>query len=150
MVIINKKQEILNPVRLTYEPIFEEDVMPLTEIMIRAFDHDSKIHLGEDKGGPDGYDNGEFIRKWSLNSPTESFKVLMNDILIGSVILWIKKDNENFLGNIFVDPTVQNRGIGLKIWREIESKYPKTKKWMTETPGFSKRNHHFYVNKCGF
>jgi hypothetical protein len=22
--------------------------------------------------------------------------------------------------------------------------------WRTETPGFSKRNHYFYVNKCGF
>ena len=25
-----------------------------------------------------------------------------------------------------------------------------TKIWRTETPGFSKRNHNFYVNKCGF
>ena len=23
-------------------------------------------------------------------------------------------------------------------------------KWKTETPGFSKRNHNFYINKCGF
>ncbi|GAA0071155.1 hypothetical protein UT300003_26790 [Clostridium sardiniense] len=36
------------------------------------------------------------------------------------------------------------------MWKYIESKYPNTKKWTTETPGFSKRNHNFYVNKCGF
>ena len=38
----------------------------------------------------------------------------------------------------------------LIIWNYIEQKYPQTKKWITDTPGFSYRNHHFYVNKCGF
>ena len=136
--------------KLIFKPIIEEDVDPLTEIMTRAFDDDTKRHTGDEKGGPDGYDNGEFIRKWALNSPSQSFKVLMGDKIIGSIILWINEDGKNFLGNIFIDPLVQNKGIGLKVWKYIESQYPNTKKWMTETPGFSKRNHNFYVNKCGF
>ncbi len=135
---------------LIFEPISQADVKSLTEIMTRAFDNDTKLHLDEEKGGPDGYDNGEFIIKWALNSPSQSFKVLMNGMLVGSVIVWINEDGKNFLGTIFVDPIVQNKGIGLKIWKYIESKYPSTKKWVTETPGFSKRNHNFYVNKCGF
>ena len=74
----------------------------------------------------------------------------MNGKLIGCVIVWINEDGKNFLGTIFIDPILQNKGMGLKIWRYIESKYSNTKKWVTETPGFSKRNHNFYVNKCGF
>ncbi|MBU3113074.1 GNAT family N-acetyltransferase [Clostridium lacusfryxellense] len=139
-----------NDEKLIFEPIVEEDIEPLTEIMTRAFDDDTKRHIGDEKGGPDGYDNGEFIKKWALNSPSQSFKVLMNDKLIGSVILWINEDRKNFLGNIFVDPSVQNKGIGLIIWNYIETKYPDTRRWITETPGYSKRNHNFYVNKCGF
>ena len=54
------------------------------------------------------------------------------------------------MGNVFVDPDLQNKGIGLMIWKYIEQKYPNTKIWRTDTPGFSTRNHYFYVNKCGF
>lgn len=139
-----------NNEKLTFEPIFEEDIEPLTEIMTRAFDDDTKRHIGDEKGGPDGYDNGEFIKKWALNSPSQSFKVLMNDKLIGCIILWINEDEKNFLGTIYLDTSVQNKGIGLRIWNYIETKYPNTRRWMTETPGYSKRNHNFYVNKCGF
>jgi N-acetylglutamate synthase-like GNAT family acetyltransferase len=58
--------------------------------------------------------------------------------------------HENYLGNIFVDPDLQDKGIGLIIWIYIEQKFPSTKIWKTDTPGFSSRNHYFYVNKCGF
>lgn len=135
---------------LLLEPLTEEEIMPMTEIMKRAFDHDTKIHLGEEKGGPEGYDNGDFLRKWAFNSPTEPFRVLLNGKLIGCVILWIRESGRNYLGMICIDPSVQGRGIGTKIWREVESRYPDTKVWMTDTPGFAKRNHHYYVNKLGF
>ena len=87
-----------NHEKLVFEPIVEADIEPLTEIMTRAFDDDTKRHLGDEKGGPDGYDNGEFIKKWALNSPTQSFKILMNDKLIGSVILWINEDEKKPFG----------------------------------------------------
>lgn len=135
---------------LLFEPLVKEDVKPLTEIMTRAFDYDSKIHLGKDKGGPEGYDNGEFLEKWAVNSTSQAFKIFMEGNLIGAVILWIGNDGTNFLGNIFIDPSVQNMGVGSRIWRKIEVMYPDTRKWATDTPGFSKRNHNFYVNKCGF
>jgi hypothetical protein len=31
--------------------------------MKRAFDKYTQIHLGEETDGPDGYNNGEFLRK---------------------------------------------------------------------------------------
>ena len=44
----------------------------------------------------------------------------------------------------------QSKGIGKKIWLELERLYPNTKVWETCTPYFEKRNIHFYVNVCGF
>lgn len=135
---------------IEFQPLTEDDIEQLTRIMARAFDHDTWIHLGEKKGGPDGYDDGRLLRKWGLNSPTESFKILLNGILIGGLILWIRKNGRNYLGTIFIDPPFQGRGIGTKVWKMVESSYPEARSWMTDTPGFAKRNHHFYVHKLGF
>lgn len=129
----------------------EKDVDELIPIMTRAFDKDAQIHLGEEKGGPEGYDNGDFIRKWGFDENSTSYKILLDNKTIGAVILWINEVcNENFLGDIFIDPSYQNTGIGQRVWKMIEEKYPNTKVWRTETPGFSRRNHYFYVTKCGF
>lgn len=135
---------------LTFDPITKDDIAPLTDIMKRSFDSDTKLHTNNEKGGPTGYDNGEFLKKWALESPSESYKILLDNKLIGSFIVFINQNNENYLCNIFIDPNIHNKGIGFKVWKYIESKYPSTKKWTTETPGYSKRNHNFYVNKCGF
>ncbi len=136
----------LNLVKLT-----ENDIDVLIPIMTDAFNKDAEIHLGKDvKFGPPGYDNGEFLRKWGLAEDSESYKIYYNDKIIGACILWINENKENFLGTIFIEPEYESKGIGTVVWKLIENKYPDTKKWSTETPGFSRRNHNFYVNKCGF
>ncbi len=136
---------------LLLEPLREENIDELTGVMTRAFDEDSRIHLGKDKGGPEGYDNGEFLRKWGLNRNSTAYSISMEGKRIGGLILWINpKTKVNSLGCIFVDTELQNRGIGRTIWEFVEKEYPDTKKWCTETPGFSRRNHNFYVNKLGF
>jgi predicted acetyltransferase len=137
--------------QLVFSPIIEEDIEVLTKIMTRSFDEDARIHLGEGhRDGPPGYDTGQFLRKWALNTSSEAYKITLNEELIGACIIFINEDGNNHLGNIFIDSTIQNKGIGRKIWGMIEDKYPDTKKWHTETPGSSKRNHNFYINKCGF
>jgi predicted acetyltransferase len=135
---------------LLLEEFCEQDIDLLTSIMKRAFDEDAKRHLNEDSGGPDGYDNGEFLRKFALHSDSQAYKISKNNKPIGAIIVWINKNNENFLGNMFIDPDYQDQGLGTIVWKFIESEYPDTVVWRTETPGFSKRNHNFYVNKCGF
>lgn len=135
---------------ITMVPFTEEDIPELTQIMKRSFDEDSMLHLGE-KGGPEGYDNGEFLRQWGLHKDSTQFKVLLGEKMIGSVILWINATTqEHFLGTIFLDVNQQNTGLGSRVWKMVEQMYPDTKVWRTETPGFSRRNHNFYVNKCGF
>ena len=134
---------------LSFRKFEENDVDLFTQMFKKAFDKDSQIHLGVN-GGPDGYENGDFLKKWYLHKDVTSYAIFKDDKPIGGIALWIMTNNENFLGNIFVDPDLQDEGKGLIIWRFIEQKYPETKIWRTETPGFSYRNHHFYVNKCGF
>ena len=135
---------------LQFEEFQETDVEVFTEIMKRAFNEDAKRHLNEETGGPPGYDTGEFLRKWALGQGSQSFKILRDSQPIGVFIVWINENHENFLGNMFIDPELQDRGIGTQVWKFIESEYPDTLIWRTETPGYSKRNHNFYVNKCGF
>lgn len=135
---------------IRFKKLYDTDIDNLTVIMERAFDYDTEIHLGKAKGGPEGYDDGSFLRKWALNERASSFCIYLEETLIGAVILWINNDNNNYLGNLFIDVKYESKGIGTKVWNEIEKMYPKTKIWYTDTPIFSHRNHNFYVNKCGF
>lgn len=128
----------------------EQDVEELTPMMKRAFDEDTRIHLGREAGGPPGYDDGSFLRHWGFQPGCTSFKIYEGERLIGAILLWIHSHHENFLGNIFLDPNVENKGIGTEVWKKVETMYPDTISWSTETPIFSRRNHHFYINKCGF
>ncbi|MBB6716077.1 GNAT family N-acetyltransferase [Clostridium gasigenes] len=136
---------------LKFELLEEKDIEILTPIMEKSFDEDARIHLNEPKGGPPGYDNGDFLRKYGLSKEATSYKISLERTAIGCVILWINNETKiNFLGNIFIDVSLQNKGLGKRVWRFIEEEYPDTIKWCTDTTGFSKRNHNFYVNKCGF
>ncbi len=136
---------------LVFEPLQEENIGELTTVMARAFDEDSRIHLGKEKGGPEGYDNGEFLRRWGLDKNATAYQISMEGKLMAGLILWINPETKvNSLGCIFVDTELQNKGVGRKIWEFVEKEYPDTKKWCTETSGFSRRNHNFYVNKLGF
>lgn len=79
------------------------------------------------------------------------YKAMIDDQLVGGVIVKINETTyHNVLELFFVDSSHHSHGVGLKIWKALETLYPDTKVWETETPEFSKRNIHFYVNKCGF
>ena len=136
---------------LRYEGIIEEDIGLLTEIMTRAFDEDTREGLGEDKGGPEGYDDGGFFHKW-LFPYTESkgYKIFKDEQVVGAYIVWILPGGDNNLGTLFIDPELQDQGIGSDTWAHIEASYPDTKSWNLGTPSWSKKNQYFYEKKCGF
>ena len=52
---------------LTFTPMRPADIAPLTPIMKRAFDEDTRLHLGRPAGGPTGYADGSFLRQWGLH-----------------------------------------------------------------------------------
>lgn len=135
---------------LEFRPFAEQDIEVLTPMMKRAFDYDTKIHTGMSEGGPPGYNNGDIFRQWYFHKDVKSYKVLKDGKPIGGLALFIYDNNINYLGNIFIDPDLQGQGIGSAIWSFAEHTYPGTVMWRTDTIWFSKRNHYFYVNKCGF
>lgn len=133
------------------ERFTETDIPELTAIMKRAFDRDTQIHLGEPEGGPEGYDDGSFLRKWGLEAGGRPLKILLDGRTIGGAIVFRDpKSGTYFLGTIFLDADMQEKGIGTRVWKMIEDACPDAAAWRLDTPGFSSRNHNFYVNKCGF
>ena len=135
---------------LVFEIMGEEDIPAMTPVMRRAFDDDARKHLGIEKGGPPGYDNGDFFREWLIPyQESVGYKILSGESLIAGIIVWILPEGHNILGTIFVDPAWQDQGIGQRVWAFIEETYPETLSWRLGTPSWAIKNHFFY-EKCGF
>lgn len=88
----------------------------------------------------------------SLNEKgSVAYKAILDGEFLGGAIVVIDEETQhNHLDFLYVKYGTQTKGIGYKIWSEIEQLHPNTKVWETCTPYFEKRNVHFYVNKCGF
>jgi GNAT superfamily N-acetyltransferase len=135
---------------ISFQLMADSDIPDLARVMKRAFDDDAQKHLGQESGGPPGYDNGDFFREWLLPyQESIGYKILRGGILIGGIIVWILPDGHNILGTIFVDPDYQDQGVGQRTWQYIERTYPETLSWRLGTPAWAIKNHHFY-KKCGF
>jgi GNAT superfamily N-acetyltransferase len=138
-------------VDLVFETITEEDILELTRAMTRAFDHDTLTNLGREKGGPAGYDNGEFFRKWLFSrDESRGYKILLEGRIVGGFIVGVLPSGNNMLGTIFVDPDHQKKGIGTRAWQFIEKTYPDARRWRLGTPSYAVGNQYFYERKCGF
>jgi len=136
---------------LRFEEIVEADLPELTAVMTRAFDDDAQKHLGKERGGPPGYDNGDFFRKWLLGyEESVGYKIIAGDSIIGGMIVWILEGGDNVLGTVFVDPAYQDRGVGTRAWQFVETRYPEARSWRLDTPNWATKNHYFYEKKCGF
>ena len=136
---------------LTFEEATEADIPALTAVMTRAFDDEAQRHLGQERGGPPGYDDGEFFRKWLFGyEESTGFKIVAQGQVIGGIIVWIFEHGENVLGTIFVDPAYQDRGVGTRTWEFIQATYPSARSWTLRTPAYAVKNHHVYEAKWGF
>lgn len=136
---------------LTFREIIEADIPELTVVLTRAFDDDSQKHLGQERGGPPGYDNGEHLRRQLIgHQETFGYKVIAQGKVVGGIIVHLSEHGENVLGTIFVDPVYQDRGVGTRTWEFVEATYPDAKSWRLRTPAYATKNHHFYEAKCGF
>lgn len=133
---------------LTYKTLEQRDISELTPIMKAAFDADTKMHTDLEEDGPNGYDNGELLKKLMYLENTESKVIYADGIIVGGYTI-IKDEDIYTLDMLFINPTCASKGIGTKVWKDIEKEYTEAKTWMLETPDYSKRNHHFY-EKCGF
>ncbi|MHA2406313.1 MAG: N-acetyltransferase family protein [Candidatus Hermodarchaeia archaeon] len=126
----------------------ETDIPAMTEVMTRSFNDDSQRFRGEPEGGPDGYNDGRFLRKWM--DPGYCFKIILGDRIIGAFIIFkdYPQKGSNVLGTIFLDPEYQNLGIGTYAMDYVHQTFP-AKHWRLDTPEWHTRNHHFY-EKLGY
>jgi len=129
-------------------PIRNEDSAELTRVMTRAFDDDAKRHLGEEKGGPDGYDDGSFIARWAFHKDARCYVARSGKSIAGAIIVF-PGAVKSVLGCIFVDPALQRKGIGEALWRHASALHP-SRGWKLETPCWALSNHAFYEGRLGF
>ncbi|OJE46389.1 acetyltransferase [Bacillus proteolyticus] len=129
------------------------DAEKLTEIMKRTFDEEAKRWLyGQNDVidyniQPPGYSSIEMM-KYSIEE-LDSYKVIMDEKIIGGIIVTISGKSYGRIDRIFVEPVYQGKGIGSYVIKLIEEEYPNIRIWDLETSSRQINNHHFY-KKMGY
>lgn len=129
------------------------DAEKLTEIMTRTFDEEVKRWLCVQGDvidyniQPPGYSSVEMM-KYSIEE-LDSFKVIVDEKIIGGIIVTISGKSYGRIDRIFVDPDYQGKGIGSHVIKSIEVEYPSIRIWDLETSSRQLNNHHFY-KKMGY
>ncbi len=84
-----------------------------------------------------------------------SYKIICNNEVVGNISIRDNHDNTYYLGCLCVISDYENRGIGQKGIKFIESEFPNATVWTLRTPADKERNHYFYkkmgytiINEC--
>ncbi|EJR04773.1 acetyltransferase [Bacillus cereus MC118] len=77
------------------------------------------------------------------------FKVIMDEEIVGGIIVTISGKSYGRIDRIFVDPKHQGIGIGAQVIDFIEEEFPSVRIWDLETSSRQINNHHFY-KKMGY
>jgi GNAT superfamily N-acetyltransferase len=112
----------------------------------RAFHSDIECGAPE-IGGPPGYDSPAWQRR--MMRMGDYYRIVAGGAVVGGLIVFRKAPREYELGRIFVDPDLQNRGIGAQAMAFLWRAYPLAKRWTLDTPAWNVRTRHFY-KKVGF
>lgn len=129
-------------------PVTEEDMAEFKRDMREAFQNGAAEEFTE----PDIEVLPEKDIDESLSKKGAfAYKAVEDGEMVGGTIVVIDTEKQhNHLDFLYVKCGAQSKGIGQKIWSEIEIMYPDTEVWETCTPYFEKRNIHFYINRLGF
>ncbi|KGP90620.1 acetyltransferase [Pontibacillus chungwhensis BH030062] len=125
-----------------------EDASCLTEVMKRSFDEEARKYLSEGKETidlniqPPGYTSVERMR-YSIEK-LHTYKVIVDGLIQGGVILTITGQTFGRVDRIFIAPLLQGQGIGSKVMRFIEEEYRRIHIWELETSSRQKGNLQFY------
>jgi GNAT superfamily N-acetyltransferase len=132
--------------RVSLVEAVEGDAERLAEISKRAFDSDVEAGASG-PGGPPGYDSPEAYAR--LMRYLESYLILLEDSVVGAMMVGSRGEEHRVFERIFVDPEHQNRGIGTRAFELLWELYPGVKLWTLGTPEWNVRTEHFY-EKLGF
>lgn len=136
------------PTTFELRPVEDSDLPSFKAYAQEAFQKGFEEHFGKSEQTilPERNIDASLSAKGAI-----AYKAVLDGEMVGGAIVNI--DNAtgvNHLDFLFVRHGTQGKGVGKKIWFEIEKFHPETKVWRTCTPYFERRNIHFYVNVCGF
>lgn len=124
-----------------------EDDAALADISRRAFETDVACGASG-PGGPPGYDLAEW-QAVMMRRATAYWKILLDEVLIGGVIVFTYPSGRNYLARIFLDPVYHRQGLGERAMAVLMAQYPNARSWQLETPPWNTRTRAFY-EKLGF
>ena len=128
---------------IKFEKATADDTNNLIEIQNKAFYSDFEKY-----GECPGYNRSYESMKSSIENAL-TFKILVDDIIVGDIIVSDRQNGAYHLDGLCVIPEYENRGLGQKALAFLDSYFTNAKHWSLETPVDKERNHYFY-KKCGF
>ena len=132
--------------KITLNQAGTEDAEKLAAISQRAFASDREAGA-RGSGGPPGYDSASFqLRAMKF---TDYYNILLDDTLVGGIIVSSRGKHQRILERIFIDPPFYNQGIASRAMELLWALYPNVQIWTLGTPEWNKRTQHFY-EKLGF
>jgi GNAT superfamily N-acetyltransferase len=128
---------------ISIESATVHDAAELTEIQARTFRDDNKWKPpGCSMEGPPGCDSVDWNAEWIEKTPY--YKILLDDQIVGGIIIFDMGEGRYELGRMYVDPELQNQGIGQQAVALMLELFPDAERCTLGTPGWAVRNHHFY------
>ncbi|TYS67518.1 GNAT family N-acetyltransferase [Sutcliffiella horikoshii] len=131
-----------------------DDAEQLTSMMKKTFDEEAlhwlgtvDSHIVDYNIQPPGYDS-VYTTRYMIEELTY-YKIMLEEQLVGGVILTITGKRFGRIDRIFIDPAYQGQGVGSEVIRLVEKAYPSVTTWDLETSPRQKGNLHFY-EKMGF
>ena len=127
------------------------DIPHLTRLMREAFDADVPADASVSPELLDCYHNDDLFHKWPPGClDAERYSVAIAGVLAGAAVIWHYPAATAVLGLLFVAPAHQQRGIGTRIWRDLEARYDEAARWLVSAPAWSGKTQRFYRQACGF
>ena len=127
---------------VTLKQVCEDDFPELVRISRKAFIKDSLDYSPFKPGGPEGFDSIQWHREAVLRG--KFLSIQFQNKLIGGLFYTIKRDHTGWINRIFIKPGLQSRGIGRRVFFQLEQNYPRIREWGLDTPVWSKHNQSFY------
>ena len=133
---------------LDLAPATPDDADALAAVSRRAFDDDIR-YGAPGPGGPPGYDSPEWQRRVMVSRGCRYYKLSLADHIVGGAIVFERGAGHYYLGRIYLEPAVQNRGLGRRALALLWAAVPAARVWTLETPDWNPRTQHFY-ERAGF
>lgn len=133
--------------RVSLIPAVVDDSGLLAEISKRAFDTDVDVGAPTTGGGPPGYDSPDFQAR-AMNWG-DYYKILLDEELVGGLILGAGSKGHRIVERIFVDPVHHRKGIATRAFELMFAEHGDVKLWTLGTPEWNVRTKAFY-EKLGF